>query len=124
MLSIPHLILIFLVALIVFGPEKLPELARTLSKAMIEFRRTTGGLRETLEQEMRDLEREVAERRPTEPRQPAALPAASEPAEVATDQPQAAETASEGAESKPQEDGTPSSDTPPEKPANGHPTAA
>lgn len=61
MLSVPHLIIIFLVALIVLGPEKLPEVARTLSKAMLEFRSATSGMRETLEREMRDLEREIKE---------------------------------------------------------------
>lgn len=59
MLSVPHLIIIFLVALIVLGPEKLPQVARTLTKAMGEFREATGGLRETFEQEMRQLEREI-----------------------------------------------------------------
>jgi TatA/E family protein of Tat protein translocase len=75
MLSVPHLILLFLIALVVFGPEKLPELARTLSKAMLEFRRATGGLRETLEQEMRQLEREISEKRPPGTGRPALPPA-------------------------------------------------
>ena len=39
MLSIPHLIVIFIVALVIFGPEKIPELARNLGKVMAEFRR-------------------------------------------------------------------------------------
>ncbi len=60
--SLPHLILVFLVALIVLGPAELPKVARTLSKAMLEFRRATSGLRETLDQEMRQLEREIEER--------------------------------------------------------------
>jgi TatA/E family protein of Tat protein translocase len=59
MLSIPHLIIIFVVALVVFGPEKLPELARNLGKVMAEFRRATGDLRSTFEGHMRDLEREA-----------------------------------------------------------------
>ncbi len=63
MLSIPHLIIIFVVALVVFGPEKLPELARTLGKVMGEFRRATGDLRSTFEDHMRDLEREADQRR-------------------------------------------------------------
>lgn len=62
-LSIPHLIIIFVVALVVFGPEKLPELARTLGKVMGEFRRATGDLRSTFEDHMRDLEREADTRR-------------------------------------------------------------
>ena len=39
MLSVPHLIIVFVVALVVFGPEKLPELARNAGKFMAEFRR-------------------------------------------------------------------------------------
>jgi TatA/E family protein of Tat protein translocase len=74
MLSVPHLIIIFLVALIVLGPEKLPQVARTLAKAMGEFREATGGLRETFEQEMRQLEREINEAgqssRPAPPAKP------------------------------------------------------
>jgi sec-independent protein translocase protein TatB len=63
MLSIPHLIIIFVVALVVFGPEKLPELARNLGKMMAEFRRATGDLRNTFEGHMQDLEREAEQRR-------------------------------------------------------------
>ncbi|MGP8156168.1 MAG: twin-arginine translocase TatA/TatE family subunit [Candidatus Acidiferrales bacterium] len=63
MLSIPHLIVIFVVALIVFGPEKLPELARNLGKVMGEFKRATGDLRTTFEGHLRDLEREADHRR-------------------------------------------------------------
>jgi sec-independent protein translocase protein TatB len=58
MFSVPHLIIIFLVALVVFGPEKLPELARNLGKLMAEFRRATGDLRSTFDEHMRELERE------------------------------------------------------------------
>jgi sec-independent protein translocase protein TatB len=63
MLSIPHLIVIFIVALIVFGPEKIPELARNLGKVMAEFRRATGDLRNTFETHLRDLEREADQHR-------------------------------------------------------------
>ena len=63
MLSIPHLIVIFIVALVVFGPEKIPELARNLGKVMAEFRRVTGDLRTTFEGHLRDLEREADTRR-------------------------------------------------------------
>ena len=70
MLSVPHLIIIFLVALIVFGPEKLPELARRLGKATAEFRRATESLRAGFEDHMRELERDArvaeAQKEPTE----------------------------------------------------------
>lgn len=59
MLSVPHLVIIFLVALIVFGPEKLPELARNFGKVMAEFKRATGDLRAGFEEHMRELERET-----------------------------------------------------------------
>lgn len=77
MLSMPHLVIIFLVALLVFGPEKLPELARTFGKAMAEFRRATGDLRAGFEEHMRELERETRISEATKlqanppPRQPA-----------------------------------------------------
>jgi sec-independent protein translocase protein TatB len=61
MLSIPHLIILFVIALMVFGPEKLPELARMLGKAMAEFRRVTGDVRRVVEDEMRDLELKTRE---------------------------------------------------------------
>lgn len=50
-----ELILIGLVALIIFGPRKLPEFARMLGKAMNEFRRTTDDFKETWAREV-DLE--------------------------------------------------------------------
>ena len=56
MLSLPHLVILFVIALLVFGPEKLPELARMLGKAMSEFRRVTTDVRRVVEDEMRELE--------------------------------------------------------------------
>lgn len=50
-----ELMLIGLVALIVFGPRKLPELARTLGRTMNEFRRSTDDFKRTWQQEI-DLE--------------------------------------------------------------------
>ena|ERR1700686_630071 len=59
MLSLPHIIVLFVIALVIFGPEKLPELARMLGKATAEFRRITNDFRYTLEDEVRDLERQA-----------------------------------------------------------------
>src|SRR6266478_9495234 len=59
MLSLPHLVVIFLVALVVLGPEKLPEVARVMGKMMAQFRRVTGDFRSQIEGEMRDLERQA-----------------------------------------------------------------
>ena len=61
MLSIPHLVILFLVALMVFGPQKLPELARMLGKAMAEFRRISFDVRRVVEDEVRDMERAARE---------------------------------------------------------------
>jgi sec-independent protein translocase protein TatB len=57
MLSLPHLVVLFVLALMVFGPEKLPELARMLGKATAEFRKMTNDFRFALEDEVRELER-------------------------------------------------------------------
>jgi sec-independent protein translocase protein TatB len=61
MLSLPHLVILFIIALLVFGPEKLPELARMLGKAMSEFRRVTTDVRRVVEDEMRDMELKTRE---------------------------------------------------------------
>jgi TatA/E family protein of Tat protein translocase len=65
MFSIPHLVIIFVVVLVVFGPEKLPELARNLGKILGEFRRATGDLQNTFEGHLRDIERESSLRHTT-----------------------------------------------------------
>jgi sec-independent protein translocase protein TatB len=59
MLSIPHMIVVFIVVLVVFGPQKLPELARSLGKLMAEFRKASGDFKSAFEEEMRDLERQT-----------------------------------------------------------------
>src|SRR5260221_10435523 len=59
MLSFPHLVVLFVVALVIFGPQKLPELARMLGKATAEFRKMTGDFRYALEEEVRELERQT-----------------------------------------------------------------
>ena len=75
LLSIPPLIIIFLVTLVVFGPQKLPELARQLGKALAEFRKATAELRGSFDEHMRELEREtrVLEQRAVEPAKPSAV---------------------------------------------------
>jgi TatA/E family protein of Tat protein translocase len=52
------MVVIFLVALVLFGPKKLPELGKTLAKALGEFRRAQSDLKATFEREMRTLEQE------------------------------------------------------------------
>ena len=52
-LGMPELIVIFVIALLVFGPRKLPELGRSLGKSLGEFKRASNELRNTLEEEVR-----------------------------------------------------------------------
>jgi len=56
--GIPELIVIFTVALLVFGPRKLPEIGKSLGKAMKEFHRARSDLMSTLEEEVRKTEYE------------------------------------------------------------------
>ena len=51
-IGMPELIIIFVVALIVFGPRKLPELGKSLGKSLAEFKRASNDLRRTLEEEI------------------------------------------------------------------------
>jgi Tat protein translocase TatB subunit len=52
-LGFPELILIFIVALIVFGPKRLPEIGRTIGKALGEFKKASDELKNTIEREVR-----------------------------------------------------------------------
>ena len=52
-LGMPELIVIFVIALIVFGPRKLPELGRSLGRGIAEFKKATNELQSSLEEEIR-----------------------------------------------------------------------
>jgi Tat protein translocase TatB subunit len=54
-----EMIVIFVVALIVLGPEKLPGLGRAIGKGLAEFRRASAELRGSLEREMQNIEHEA-----------------------------------------------------------------
>lgn len=86
------MIVIFVVVLVVFGPQKLPELARGLGKLMAEFRKASLDFKTAFEEEIRDLERQalLAERKKaaeTAAASAAALPAQPEtlPAPASTE---------------------------------------
>ncbi|MFB3777370.1 MAG: twin-arginine translocase TatA/TatE family subunit [Bryobacteraceae bacterium] len=51
-------VFIFVLALLIFGPKKLPELGKTIGKALTEFRRASSELKSTWDREMSNLERE------------------------------------------------------------------
>jgi sec-independent protein translocase protein TatA len=52
-IGMPELIIIFVIALIIFGPRKLPELGKSLGKSLAEFKKASNELRNTLEEEIR-----------------------------------------------------------------------
>jgi TatA/E family protein of Tat protein translocase len=122
MLSLPHLVVLFVVALVIFGPQKLPELARMLGKATAEFRKMTNDFRYALEDEVRDLERQTRIRdeeiataaRAAQTPVPAPSPApegavpreASAAAESAPAEPVSPEPQNEAAPSSPADTGT------------------
>jgi TatA/E family protein of Tat protein translocase len=58
-LGVPELIVIFVIALIVFGPKKLPELGKALGKGIAEFKRASQEMKETIETEVRNAEHAV-----------------------------------------------------------------
>lgn len=53
-IGVPGLILILVLALIVFGPNKLPEVGRALGKSIREFKRATNGLASDIKEELKD----------------------------------------------------------------------
>ena len=58
-LGVPEMMVIFVLALVLFGPKKLPEIGRTLGKAITEFRKASSELKNTFTAEMENLERET-----------------------------------------------------------------
>ena len=56
-LGFTEIFVIFLLALLLFGPKKLPELGRLIGRGLSEFRRASTDLRATIEDEVRELEK-------------------------------------------------------------------
>ncbi len=94
--GMPELVVILVVALIVLGPKRLPEVARTLGKAMAEFRKATSGITQELDNARAMLEEEarkatdptpnrIAAAAGTQPKSEPLAPPASEP--TASDKP-------------------------------------
>ncbi len=59
-IGMPELILIFVVALLVFGPKKLPEIGRSIGKGLAEFKKASDDLKKTIEQEIEQGKNEVS----------------------------------------------------------------
>lgn len=83
-LGVPELIVIFVIALIIFGPRKLPEIGRSLGRSIQEFKKASNELRNTLEEEIR-----LEDQRP--PAQAQTAPIAPPPMTVAAPAPPAEE---------------------------------
>lgn len=84
-IGMPELIIIFVIALIIFGPRKLPELGRSLGKSLAEFKRASNELRSTLEDEIRlEEQRDASKAVPSVPSAPPAQTVAHVVEPVAT----------------------------------------
>ena len=89
-IGMPELIIIFVIALIIFGPRKLPELGRSLGKSLAEFKRASNELRSTLEEEIRleeqktnlDAQKSAADKAAAAPAPPAPIHRVDEPVAV------------------------------------------
>ena len=60
--SFTHLAIVFVIALLVFGPEKLPEVAKLVGKALGDFRRASTDFRQVIEKEFAEIERQTREK--------------------------------------------------------------
>ena len=62
-IGMPELIIIFVIALIIIGPKKLPDLARALGKGMAEFRKATNEIKSNLDMgdELKGIEEELTD---------------------------------------------------------------
>ena len=72
-IGMPEMIIILVIALIIFGPRKLPELGKSLGRSLNEFKKASNELRSTLEEEIRVEERKE-QREKVEAEQKSAVP--------------------------------------------------
>ncbi|OKY76291.1 MAG: hypothetical protein BM485_03310 [Desulfobulbaceae bacterium DB1] len=75
-IGLPELILIMALALIVVGPDKLPDLAKSLAKQFLELKKTANALKDSLQEEMKEAKRPLELLQPLSDEERAALPGA------------------------------------------------
>ena len=82
-LGMPELLVILVIALMVFGPRRLPELGRSLGQTLNEFKKGANALRESVEAEIeQDNQRHAAATSTTTPAPPPGAPSGTEPRQV------------------------------------------
>ncbi len=98
----PEILLILVIALLLFGPQKLPELGKSLGRAIREFKKASSELQETIEREVEDVSRQIKEPPPSQPSSPSAsnLPPGAMPP-PSMPMPAPAPTATEASKSEP-----------------------
>jgi TatA/E family protein of Tat protein translocase len=79
-LGMPELILIMVLALLLFGPKKLPEIGKSVGKALGEFKRASNDLKRTIEDEMEKVNRDE----PAKPAEPIATTAVASAVSLST----------------------------------------
>ena len=98
-IGMPELIIIFVIALIIFGPRKLPELGKSLGSSIREFKRASNEMQRTLEEEIKIEETSTPEPKKSETPMPAATQVSDsttgEPEPAPVTPPAAAEAASD-----------------------------
>jgi sec-independent protein translocase protein TatA len=99
-IGMPELVIILVIALIIFGPRKLPELGRSLGRSLGEFKKASNELRSTLEEEVR-IEEQKDQRAKMEAEQNSAIDAAKTAAPVVEAPPESSESVSRANSSKP-----------------------
>jgi TatA/E family protein of Tat protein translocase len=85
-IGMPELVIILVIALIIFGPRKLPELGRSLGKSIGEFKKASNELRSTLDEEIR-MEEQRDQKAKSEAEQKTALEAANSMRDAITEPP-------------------------------------
>ncbi len=77
-LGFSEMLFIFFIALLIFGPKKLPEIGRQIGEALIQFKRASNEFKAQLEEEVRNMEAEEARKKIAPPEPPAPQPIALE----------------------------------------------